>query len=183
MFNSIGIFTKSDINSEDILSPDENQILHTVVKDIINDKILPIIAQKVRHYEHSVKSTRKGFTNYLKNAFNKKDRSENDGLRNNFVMNTAERSMKNLIDLSFLTQDYRTFLAYVKYPSNDFKSIKAYKHLSSCSELQFFCYIMTYEGYMETKEFRSNLFDTSNSYVKANDYKLMTRNLIIIAEL
>jgi len=166
-----------------LLTSDDREIFHCIIKDIINDKILPFIASKVRHFEHAVKNTKKGFTNIMKSFINKKERSENDGLKSDFLMNQAELSMKNLVDLSFVTQDYKTFLSYAKYPIGDFKSIKAYKHLSSCLELQFFSYIISYNNYMDTSEYAKNIFHAANSYIKAKDPKWMIRNLIITAEL
>lgn len=180
-FVAANVLEMRDRNS--LLSHDYRQQCHTQIKELMNNKVLPTLAAKVRNYEHTVKSTKKGFTNYFKNAFKKKERNENEGLRDDFLMNSSEKSMKNLVDLSFLTQDYKTVLAYVKYSYNEFKSIKAHKHASSCSELQFLCYVMIYENYMDTKEYSANIFEVSNSYTKCKDYRWLMRNLIVMAQL
>jgi hypothetical protein len=142
-----------------------------------------IVGSKIRNFEHIVKNTKKGVTNMFKNIWKAKDRSENDGMRKDFTMNHQEQAMKSLIDISFVFQDYKTFNNYLKYPVNDFKSIKAYKQTSSCLELQFFSYILSYFNYSDTREFHSNLFQAANSYSRAKDPKWMIRNLIITAEL
>ena len=142
-----------------------------------------IIGSKIRNFEHVVKNTKKGFTNMMKSFLNKKERSENDGLHKDFVMNRQEVSMKSLIDISFIFQDYKTFSNYLKYPMNDFKSIKAYKHTSSCLELQFFSHLLSYYNFTDTKDFDNNLFQAANSYSRTKDLKWMIRNLIILADL
>lgn len=142
-----------------------------------------IIGSKVRNFEHSVKTTKKGFANVFKNYFNKKERSENDGLSKNFVMNFQEVSMKSLVDLSFLLQDYKTFNNYLKYPLNDFKAIKAFKQYSSCIELQFISSLLKTFNFAESRDFSANLFQAANSYSRSKDLKWMIRNLIILADM
>ena len=98
-------------------------------------------------------------------------------------MNQQEISMKSLIDISFLFQDYRTFNSFYKYPTNELKSIKAIKHYSSCYELQFFTNMLTSDSFNDSKEFQQQLFHAANSYLKIKDLRWMIRNLIITAEL
>lgn len=38
----------------------------------------------------------------------KPERGENDGIKENFKMNKQELELRNLIDLSFVCQDYET---------------------------------------------------------------------------
>lgn len=178
---------KTDIleswDRKNLLSFDDKEMCKLFMKEVIDEKLIPTVAAKIRHYEHHIKNTKKGFTNMMKGFLGKKERSENDGLKKDFVMNNQEISMKNLIDLSFLFQDYRTYGAYLKYPMNDFKSIKAYKQVSSCMELQYFSYVLSYPNYETTREFTTNLFSAANSYVKSKEPKWMIRNLLISAEL
>lgn len=166
-----------------LMTIDDKTMCKLFMKEIIDEKLINTVASKVRHYEHMVKNTKKGFTNMLKGFISKKERSENDGLKKDFIMNSQELSMKNLIDLSFLFQDYKTYGSYLKYPINDFKSTKAYRHVSSCYELQYFSYLLSYPNYSETREFTSNLFQAANSYTKAKEPKWMIRNLLICAEM
>ena len=119
----------------------------------------------------------------MKNIFKtNKERSENDGLKKDFLMNAQEVSMKSLIDISFLFQDYRTFNSFYKYPTNEFKSIKAYKHTSSWYELHFFTNVLSSESFNDSKEFQEKLFHSANSYLKIKDLRWMIRNLIISSE-
>jgi hypothetical protein len=126
---------KTDIleswDRKNLLSFDDKEMCKLFMKEVIDEKLIPTVAAKIRQYEHHIKNTKKGFTNIMKGFLGKKERSENDGLRKDFVMNNQEVYMKNLIDLSFLFQDYRTYGAHLKYPMSDFKSIKAYKQVSS----------------------------------------------------
>lgn len=116
---------------KDLLSENDRESLKYLLKDIIDDKIIQTVASKVRQCEHHIKNTKKGFANMMKSMFKSKERSDNEGLKKDFVMNQQELSMKSLTDLSFLFQDYKTYGSFVKYPMNDFKSIKAYRHSSS----------------------------------------------------
>lgn len=166
-----------------LLSINDREACRYFIKDIIDERMIPYVARKIRGYEKLVKDTKKGFTNMMKSFLNKKERSENDGMKKDFVMNKQEVSMKSLVDLSFLFQDYKTLNAYLKYPMSDFKSIKAYKQVSSCLELQFFSYLLSYLNYADTKEFSQNLFQAANSYYKSKEPKWMIRNLIISAEM
>lgn len=168
---------------KNLLSLDDKEACRYFIKDIIDEKLLPVIADKIRQYENMVKNTKKGLTNLMKGLFNKKERSENEGLSKEFTMNPQEVKMKSLTDLSFLFQDYKTYNSYIKYPMNDFKSIKAYRQVSSCLELQFFCYILSYPNYADTREFHLNLLQAANSYSRIEDPKWTTRNLIISAEM
>jgi hypothetical protein len=119
------------LDRKQLLNIDEKEICRYFIKELIDQKLMIIVGSKVRNFEHIVKNTKKGVTNMFKNIWKAKDRSENDGLRKDFTMNTQERAMKSLIDISFVFQDYKTFNNYFKYPVSDFKAIKAYKHASS----------------------------------------------------
>lgn len=166
-----------------LLTIDDRATCRYFVKDIIEEKLLMMLGSKVRNFEHLVKNTKKGFANAFKNYFNKKERSENDGLSKDFKMNVQEVSMKSLIDLSFLFQDYRTFNNYLKYPINDFKAIKAFKQYSSCFELQFFTSLLSIYNFSDSREFSANLFQAANLYSHSKDLKWMIRNLIILADM
>lgn len=166
-----------------LLTANDRESIKFFIKEIIDEKIIGTVASKIRQYENLVKNTKKGFTNMMKSFLNKKERSENEGLRKDFVMNNQEISMKNLTDLSFLFQDHKTYMSYSKYPMNDFKSIKAYKHLASCLELQFFTYLQNHGSYGDTREFHTNLFQAANTYSKSKEPRWMIRNMLMTAEI
>lgn len=50
-------------------------------------------------------------------------------------MNKEELELCNLVDLSFVTQDYETASVNAKIPYNDFKKVKAFRHSASCQEI------------------------------------------------
>lgn len=65
----------------------------------------------------------------------KPERGENDGLKESFKMNKDELELCNLIDLAFVTQDYETVINNARYPFNDFKKCKAFRHAANCQEI------------------------------------------------
>ncbi len=62
----------------------------------------------------------------------KPERGENDGIKESFKMNKEELELCNLVDLSFVSQDYETAMNNAKIPYNDFKKCKAFRHSASC---------------------------------------------------
>lgn len=105
---------------------------------MIEKQILPFIEKKIRNLEVNLSETRKGIKNKFMNFWKKPERGENDGLKENFKMNKDELEMVNLVDLSFVAQDYETAMNNAKIPYGDFKKCKALRHAASCQEVQLF---------------------------------------------
>jgi hypothetical protein len=97
-----------------------------VVRRVIEKFIVPFAVQKIQTVEANVRKTRAGKFNMLKNFFKESERGENDGLKANFKMNRNELELRNLVDLAFMIQDYQTTRAYVEFPADDFRKIKAF---------------------------------------------------------
>lgn len=102
------------------------------MRRVIEKQILPFIERKIRNLELNVANTRKGFKNSLKMLWKKSERNENDGLKDSFKMNKDELELCNLVNLSFVSQDYETSMNNAKIPYNDFKKCKAFRHAASC---------------------------------------------------
>lgn len=99
---------------------------------MIEKFILPFNEKKIRTLENNLANTKKGFKNQFKNFWKKSERNENDGLKDSFKMNKEELEMVNLVDLSFVLQDYETVVNNAKLPYGDFKKCKAFRHAASC---------------------------------------------------
>lgn len=100
--------------------------------------MLPFIERRIRNLEINITNTRKGLKNSLKMLWKKPERGENDGLKESFKMNKDELELCNLVDLSFVAQDYETSMNNAKIPYNDFKKCKAFRHSASCQEVLVF---------------------------------------------
>lgn len=58
--------------------------IKSAIKKIIEKLILPFIEKKIRSLEGGIANTRKGVKNQFKNFWKKSERTENEGLRDNF---------------------------------------------------------------------------------------------------
>jgi hypothetical protein len=110
---------------------------------MIEMHLLPFLVQKIQSSEGSISSTRKGIKNKFFRAFQPKERGENDGTAENFLMNKNELELRNLTDLAYVLQDYETCVLNCEYPISDFKKIKAYKNAAHSEEMLLFSKMAT----------------------------------------
>lgn len=113
-------------------SNDDRSKIKATLKKMVEKSILPFIERKIRNLEINIANTRKGIKNSFKALWKKPERGENDGLKETFKMNKEELELRNLVDLSFVAQDYETAMNNAKLPFNDFKKCKAFRHAASC---------------------------------------------------
>lgn len=118
-----------------------------VVRRIIEKYLLPQAVMKIQNIEANVRKTRAGKFNMIKNFFKETERGESDGLKATFRMNRNELELRNLIDLAFVIQDYQTTRAYVEFPADDFRKIKAFQHAAHCDELKLFSRLVLERDY------------------------------------
>jgi hypothetical protein len=139
-----------------------------VVRRIIEKFLLPFAVQKIQTIEGNVRKTRAGKFNMLKNFFKESERGDSDGLKQNFKMNNNEKELRNLIDLAFVIQDYQTTRAYVEFPADDFKKIKAFQHAAHCDELRLYSRLVLDRDYpvSQYKELVQHAMQIYDSYYK-----------------
>eukprot|EP00347_Sterkiella_histriomuscorum_P023756 403333495 len=167
-------------------SVDDRQKIKATVRRIIEKQILPFIERKIRNLEVNIANTRKGIKNSLKMLWKKPERGENDGLKESFKMNKEELELCNLVDLSFVTQDYETASVNAKIPYNDFKKCKAFRHSASCQEVQAFSTIAhdpNYAGQSYFKEVDQMIDNAYQLYHKSNKSQFLIRYALLVAEL
>jgi len=80
------------------------------MKKITELHLVPFIKNKIKTLEDNVFKTRKTVKQKFLSAFGFKapERGEFDGMREGFSMNKSELELRNLVDLSFVFQDYET---------------------------------------------------------------------------
>ena len=142
---------------------------------------------KIQNIEANVRKTRAGKFNMLKNFFKESERGESDGLKQNFKMNRGELELRNLIDLAFVIQDYQTTRAYVEFPADDFKKIKAFQHAAHCDELKLYSRLVLDRDYPTTlyKELVLHSQQIYDSYykVQGDSTHSIVKSTLMLAEL
>ena len=82
-----------------------------------------MLCSKISTTENAIKMTRKGLKNTISRFLKAPERSEDAGLKSDFMMNKSELELRQLVDLSFAVQDYETVCQNAEFPINDFRKI------------------------------------------------------------
>jgi hypothetical protein len=80
----------------------DRTVASQVVRKLIEKELLPFAIMKIQGIEANVRKTRSGKINMIKGWFKESERTETDGLKQNFKMNRNELELRNLIDLAFV---------------------------------------------------------------------------------
>lgn len=121
------------------------------MKELVVQRIIPHMEQKVREHNHQVVAIRKGIRNQLKNFWFRKGKDEETPL-GGYTYKSTESQIRVLADYSLMLKDYELALSNYRLLASDYRADKAWKHFAGAQEMIGICLFLLDQSRRETEQ-------------------------------